>query len=48
MENTTPSNCKEQTCTWNQIPPDENSQECIGCEGNHDTTWAPKREGEQP
>ena len=40
----TPSNCKEVSCRWNPLPPPENSQECIGCEGNQDPEWEPKRE----
>ena len=34
VKKTTPSNCKKMKCPYNQAPPDENSQECIGCEGN--------------
>jgi hypothetical protein len=33
-QKTTPNNCKLQKCSWNSIPPGENDQECIGCEGN--------------
>jgi hypothetical protein len=36
----TPSNCKyTEGCKYNEIPPRENSQECIGCEGNKDKHW---------
>lgn len=31
---TTPSNCRFENCHYNFIAPGENSQECIGCEGN--------------
>ena len=31
----TPSNCRLKICLYNQIPPPENSQECMGCEGNY-------------
>jgi hypothetical protein len=30
----TPSNCRLKNCKWNYLPPPEDSQECIGCEGN--------------
>lgn len=29
----TPSNCSLKKCSWNSVPPAENSQECVGCEG---------------
>ena len=38
-----PSNCKLKTCKYNRIPPGENSQECIGCEGNKSIRYMPKR-----
>ena len=30
----TPSNCRLLKCKYNYVAPPENSQECIGCEGN--------------
>lgn len=39
---TTPSNCKLEECTYNQLPPPENSQECIACEGNLKKNWRPR------
>jgi len=30
---TTPSQCKFLACHYNRLPPAENSQECIACEG---------------
>lgn len=39
----TPSNCKRDMCDWNALPPGENSQECLGCDGNKDPGWKPKR-----
>lgn len=40
----TPSNCKLKTCSYNQLPPGENSQECIACEGNKVKGWRPTRQ----
>ncbi|MDD5511778.1 MAG: hypothetical protein PHI12_13345 [Dehalococcoidales bacterium] len=34
MKKGTPSNCKFKKCRYNVIPPGEDSQECIGCDGN--------------
>lgn len=36
---TTPSNCKLAKCKYNSLPPPENSQECLACEGNKDPNW---------
>ena|SRR3990170_2741190 len=36
----TPTNCKFPTCHYNQLPPPENSQECVACEGNS-KNWRP-------
>jgi len=33
VKKVTPSNCKLKQCKYNVIPPGENAQECIGCEG---------------
>ena len=43
MPKITPANCKHNFCGWNVIPPGENSQECIGCDGNLDPEWKPVR-----
>lgn len=48
MKKTTPTNCKLPTCPWNPIPPPENSQECISCDGNKHLSWRPAQEGKQP
>lgn len=29
----TPSQCRFRKCHWNALPPGEDSQECIACEG---------------
>ena len=34
MDKVTPQNCKLKRCKYNKIAPGENSQECVGCEGN--------------
>jgi hypothetical protein len=34
MTKLTPSNCSFQHCHYNTIPPGEQAQECIGCDGN--------------
>ncbi|MBA7527390.1 hypothetical protein ES705_19566 [subsurface metagenome] len=41
MNKTTPINCKLCHCSWNRLPPPENSQECVGCEGNRDPRYRP-------
>lgn len=42
---TTPSNCRFQKCHWNALPPGEESQECIACEGNKKADWRPSWPG---
>ncbi len=44
MPKTTPSNCHYLDCPYNLIPPIDNSQECIGCEGNEPLKPEPDKE----
>ncbi len=48
MPKTTPTNCKYDACRWNFIPPGENSQECVACDGNKDPKWRPAGRRKQP
>ncbi len=41
MKKSTPSNCRYYYCHWNHLPPRENSQECVACEGNKNPQWRP-------
>ena len=43
MRKETPFNCRLKRCKYNYVPPPEESQECIGCEGNKVRGWRPNR-----
>jgi len=48
MPKVTPSNCKYDNCCWNFVPPGENSQECIACDGLKDPKWTLKGRKKRP
>ncbi|MBA7696131.1 hypothetical protein ES703_104773 [subsurface metagenome] len=48
MNYPTPTICKYHKCRWNYLPPPENSQECIACDGLRDPKWKPKGRKKRP
>jgi hypothetical protein len=40
----TPSQCRYDVCKWNSVAPEEDSQECVACDGlKHPRTFLKQR-----